>query len=113
MTDIRWGRVALLAPVALALLPLVLVLGPLVVGAGIGLAALVSGDWNAHPGELFGCIICPIVYTVGMVALGVSLYSGGDWLEPVGLVLGSVLLAAVSLLWAAHDYRVRGRRPLT
>lgn len=110
MSDIRWGRVALLVPVALALLPVALVAAVLLGPAAFAfmcLYDLTMRDWFPHPGELIAGVVCPVMYTVAMGGLGLTWLRGGDDWSPAWILLGSVVVAVAFGAWAARDYRHR------
>lgn len=113
MTGPSWGRVALLLPVAILLLPVALVVA-IVLGPAISMVLavthLLTTDWFPHPGEILGTVLAPIAYTVGLAVLSVLYLQGRpDW-SIAWFIVGSVLFWAVSLLWAWNDYRARDRR---
>lgn len=106
MTDIRWGRVALAAPVALALAPVALVAGPGVCVV-LFMHYLATEDWWPHPGELLGVVLGGVGYTVGVVFIGIALVQSEPIWDPLWLTVGSLALGALLNLWAWIDYRRR------
>jgi len=84
--------------------PLLLLAGPAAMTL-IGLHALAFKGWVPHPGEFIGAVMAPVGYTAGLIGVGINaIQSGSDW-SAAWIVFGSVLVAAVALLWAAFDYR--------